>query len=168
MARTSAAGGEHAQSHGVGPRRQAVFLPLEVEVSSLPFLVADADAVGDGQGGGLWFVSELQQLELVEQRGPGRNIWLPEREQRHVRQQGTVAAARRVSWNASLRTFRSRARVTCTQRTVFFFFFFQGAGTQSYRSGKDVSQVWTEAASFLVMGKAHAPLYWKVWKSAGR
>lgn len=53
-----------------------------MEVPSLPFLVADADAVGDGQGRGVWFVSDVQQLELVEQRSPGRNIWLSEREQR--------------------------------------------------------------------------------------
>lgn len=49
-----------------------------MKVPPLPFLVADADAVGDGQSQRVWLVSEVQQLELVQQRSPGRNIWLPE------------------------------------------------------------------------------------------
>lgn len=99
-----------------------------MEVPSLPFLVADADAVGDGQSGGVWFVSDVQQLELVEQRSPGRNIWLPEREQRHVRQQD-----RRHSETDFLERFpvapslAGEVHVRAADRVcVLFFVFFKG------------------------------------------
>lgn len=45
---TSPACGEHIQSHTIGSGSLAVFLPLEMKISSLSFLVSDADAVCDG------------------------------------------------------------------------------------------------------------------------
>ena len=46
---TSAACGQHLQGNTISCGSQAVFLSLEVKVSPLSFLVADADTVRNGK-----------------------------------------------------------------------------------------------------------------------
>lgn len=69
--------GQHVQRHAVGTCCHAVLLPLEVEVATLPFVVANADAVGHREGEGIGLVPEGHKLQLVQERSPGRNIRLP-------------------------------------------------------------------------------------------
>lgn len=84
--RGRAARGEDVQSDAVGSGRQAELLPLEVKVPSLPLLVAHADAVGDGQRQRVGLLSDVQQLQLVEQRSPGRDVGLSAGEGTHSTQ----------------------------------------------------------------------------------
>lgn len=69
--------GQHIQCHAVGARCHTVLLPLEVEVATLPLVVADADAVGHREREGVGLVPEGHKLQLVQERSPGRNIRLP-------------------------------------------------------------------------------------------
>lgn len=90
--------GQHIQCHAVGARCHTVLLPLEVEVATLPLVVADADAVGHREREGVGLVPEGHKLQLVQERSPGRNIRLPgerETEREIYRKHRTVS----LHWN---------------------------------------------------------------------
>lgn len=74
--------GQNLQSLTVGPGRADVILPLEVEVSSLTLSAAQTDAIGDGQSRPVGFVSDVQQLQLVQKRRPGWDVRLSAKTQK--------------------------------------------------------------------------------------
>lgn len=88
--RRRAARGEDVQGDAVGAGSQAELLPLEVKVPSLPLLVAHADAVGDGQRQRVGLLPEVQQLQLVEERSPGRDVRLSASERTQHRVAHTI------------------------------------------------------------------------------
>lgn len=71
-----AAGAQNLQADAIRSGRQAELLPLEVKVSSLPLLVGHTDAVRDGQRQWVGLLSDVKQLQLVEERSPWRNVGL--------------------------------------------------------------------------------------------
>lgn len=144
-----------------------------MEVASLPFLVANADAVGDGQSGGVRLVPDVQQLELVEQRSPGRNIWLPERGTK-TRASAGPSAPQRDGFPGTLLRAPSLAgevhvhaadRVcvsasAASRERVFFvvFCFFKGLERRGIDLERKFLRFGQKQNPFLVIGKAHALL----------
>lgn len=68
---------ENLQRSAVGLESIPVFLPLEVVVSSLTLLAPDSDAVRGRQGLERGSLSDLQQLQLVQQGGVRWDIGVP-------------------------------------------------------------------------------------------